>query len=66
MPHFVRPRCCPQPLLLQAEVPLGGTVGVIPAYVYRITVEERMLREEIGQPYADYAARTRRLIPNVW
>jgi protein-S-isoprenylcysteine O-methyltransferase Ste14 len=37
-------------------------VGVL----YRIRVEERVLRAELGSVYADYASRTARLIPGVW
>jgi protein-S-isoprenylcysteine O-methyltransferase Ste14 len=36
------------------------------ALFYRIVVEERVLVSQLGQPYVDYAARTRRLIPGVW
>jgi protein-S-isoprenylcysteine O-methyltransferase Ste14 len=35
------------------------------AYCYRIAVEERALVQTIGEPYADYMKRTRRLIPFV-
>jgi len=35
------------------------------AYGYRIAVEERALVQTIGEPYADYMKRTRRLIPFV-
>lgn len=33
---------------------------------YRIRVEERVLRHELGRAYTDYAARTARLIPGIW
>jgi protein-S-isoprenylcysteine O-methyltransferase Ste14 len=36
------------------------------ALLYRIRAEERMLFAELGDDYARYAARTRRLIPGVW
>ncbi|MEO7000695.1 MAG: isoprenylcysteine carboxylmethyltransferase family protein [Ktedonobacterales bacterium] len=32
---------------------------------YRIAVEERVLKERLGQPYQDYMRRTKRLIPLV-
>jgi protein-S-isoprenylcysteine O-methyltransferase Ste14 len=32
-------------------------------YLYRISVEERMLGEELGGDYAAYRRRTRRLVP---
>lgn len=34
--------------------------------LYRVSVEERALRETLGQPYADYMRRTRRFIPFVY
>jgi protein-S-isoprenylcysteine O-methyltransferase Ste14 len=37
-------------------------VGIL----YRIRVEERVLRAQLGQAYGDYAARTRRLVPGLW
>lgn len=48
---------------------LSVAAAVLPtlaAVVIRIVYEERMLRRELGQPYVDYAARTKRLIPGVW
>jgi protein-S-isoprenylcysteine O-methyltransferase Ste14 len=39
---------------------------IVPAYVYRIAVEERALRGQLGRPYADYTGRTDRLIPRIW
>ena len=36
------------------------------AYALRIPVEEKVLFAEFGQKYADYAARTKRLIPWVY
>jgi len=38
----------------------------IPAYLYRIRVEERTLIAELGEPYRAYTTRTRRLIPFVY
>lgn len=38
----------------------------LPVYFYRIAVEERTLVKELGQPYADYRAKTWRLIPFVY
>jgi protein-S-isoprenylcysteine O-methyltransferase Ste14 len=35
-------------------------------YLVRIAREEALLREKLGEPYAAYAARTRRLVPGVW
>jgi protein-S-isoprenylcysteine O-methyltransferase Ste14 len=33
---------------------------------YRIRVEERVLRTELGHRYTDYAETTARLVPHVW
>ena len=41
-------------------------VGIGLGYAQRIPREEALLREQLGQPYVDYSARTRRLIPGVW
>ena len=35
-------------------------------YVYRISAEEQMLLEHLGDPYRSYKARTWRLLPFVW
>ncbi len=35
-------------------------------YSYRVSVEERALREKIGAPYSEYMRRTRRFIPFVF
>jgi protein-S-isoprenylcysteine O-methyltransferase Ste14 len=59
-------------LLIAAGVTtlLGGPIGLalvvvvaIPAYVYRIRVEEAALLRTLGDAYATYARRTRRLVP---
>ena len=43
------------------------TLAVLLAvYAYRITTEEELLTDEIGQPYRDYQARTWKLIPPIW
>ena len=41
---------------------------VLPAatLIHRIAVEETVLTEVMGRPYADYAARTKRLLPGLW
>lgn len=41
-------------------------LAVPPLFIYRINVEERALREQLGAPYVTYADRTKRLIPGVW
>jgi protein-S-isoprenylcysteine O-methyltransferase Ste14 len=35
----------------------------IPAYFYRVRVEEQALQETVGQPYRQYMTRTKRFIP---
>ena len=40
--------------------------GAIAGYTYRVSVEERALREALGQPYLDYMRRTRRFIPFIF
>lgn len=35
-------------------------------YVQRIPREEALLRRDLGEPYAEYASHTRRLVPGVW
>jgi len=39
---------------------------ILAALLYRISVEERALREAFGPAYVEYARRTRRLVPCVW
>ena len=42
-----------------------GTLSAVVAYAYRIRVEERALVETIGEPYAAYMRRSKRLVPFV-
>ena len=42
------------------------TVLLIVAYAYRISVEEPMLVDALGQPYEDYRKRSWRLLPFVF
>ncbi len=49
--------------------PLGGVLTIVlavPAYLYRIAVEERTLRSNLGRPYEEYRLRTWRLLPFVF
>ena len=41
-------------------------VLAIPAYLHRMSVEERTLARELGEPYVQYMQRTWRLIPHVY
>ena len=46
--------------------PLSSTLAFglpLLGFLYRIALEERVLREHFGQEYARYAATTKRLIP---
>lgn len=38
----------------------------VPAYLYRIAVEEQRLADDLGRPYREYMRRTRRLVPGVY
>jgi protein-S-isoprenylcysteine O-methyltransferase Ste14 len=51
--------------LMTGSVPgwLALLVGYVPAVIYRIRVEERVLAERMGAPFAAYQARTWRLLP---
>jgi protein-S-isoprenylcysteine O-methyltransferase Ste14 len=39
---------------------------LLPGLIYRMRVEERLLVDQFGKDYREYAARTRRLIPGLW
>jgi protein-S-isoprenylcysteine O-methyltransferase len=41
-------------------------VPIFCAFLFRMKVEEAALREALGEPYADYMKRTKRLIPMVY
>lgn len=58
---------------LGISIGLASVVGValtlllgVPAYLYRIHVEEKALAEGLGDPYSAYCRRTWRLIPYVY
>lgn len=42
---------------------LSGLIGFLPMYLIRTPVEERMMLDEFGDTYADYARQTGRLVP---
>ena len=54
--------------LVYGNVPALVILLVLPAgvLIHRIFVEEAVLTEVIGRAYADYAARTKRLVPGLW
>lgn len=39
---------------------------LLPAVMYRIHAEEKLLTDYFGAIFADYASRTRRLLPGIW
>jgi protein-S-isoprenylcysteine O-methyltransferase Ste14 len=41
-------------------------VGIALLVSLRLGPEERMMREEFGKDYEDYAARTKRIVPGLW
>lgn len=45
---------------------LALLICALPGFLYRVEVEERALRETLGQPYADYMRHTRRFVPFFW
>ncbi|HEU5379763.1 MAG TPA: isoprenylcysteine carboxylmethyltransferase family protein [Ktedonobacteraceae bacterium] len=42
------------------------TLGLLVGLLYRISVEERVLKQELGQPYEEYMRHTRRLLPFIF
>ena len=54
--------------LVYGDWPALAILLVLPAgvLIHRIFVEEAVLTEVIGRAYADYAARTKRLVPGLW
>ncbi len=60
-------------ILTGIGVGLGNALSVVACcafttvgYLERIKREETLLRDELGDDYGRYAARTRRLVPGVW
>jgi len=41
------------------------TIATIATYAYRVTVEERVLLETLGEPYGRYLKQRKRFIPYV-
>lgn len=41
-------------------------IGVVPALIYRINLEEYFLLEHLGEKYQEYRWKTKRLIPWIW
>jgi protein-S-isoprenylcysteine O-methyltransferase Ste14 len=45
---------------------LSNLVAFVILLALRVAPEERMMFQQFGNEYAQYAARTKRLIPHVW
>jgi protein-S-isoprenylcysteine O-methyltransferase Ste14 len=45
---------------------LVGILPVLAGLLYRITVEEQALSEELGEAYRSYMRRTKRLLPFIY
>jgi protein-S-isoprenylcysteine O-methyltransferase Ste14 len=45
---------------------LSNLVAFVILLALRVGPEERMMAQQFGNEYAQYAARTSRLIPHVW
>ena len=45
---------------------LAMTIPVVIGYGYRIKVEERFMRDQLGTDYLDYQKRTKRIIPMIY
>jgi protein-S-isoprenylcysteine O-methyltransferase Ste14 len=41
-------------------------IFLLPAVLYRIRVEEKLLADHFGVVFTDYASRTKRLFPGIW
>jgi protein-S-isoprenylcysteine O-methyltransferase len=53
-------------LALNWLIALATTVMLLLVYAYRISAEEEMLVDQLGDAYQDYKARTWRLVPFIW
>jgi protein-S-isoprenylcysteine O-methyltransferase Ste14 len=53
------------PLLFSSPVGLVPVSLAIPAVLYRIAAEERMLAERFGDEYCEYSKRTKMLLPRL-
>jgi protein-S-isoprenylcysteine O-methyltransferase Ste14 len=41
-------------------------LGIVPLFLYRIGIEEKMLIEKFGDEYLQYMKRTRKLTPLIY
>ena len=51
------------PLVLSSLYGFLVMLGIVPLFLYRIGIEEKMLIEKFGPEYVEYMKRTRKLIP---
>ena len=54
------------PLVLSSLYGFVVMLGIVPLFLYRIGIEEKMLIEKFGPEYKDYMKRTKRLIPFIY
>lgn len=54
------------PLILSSVYGSILMLGIMPLFLYRIWIEERMLIEEFGDEYKEYMSTTKRIIPHVY
>ena len=54
------------PLVLSSVYGFLVMLGIVPLFLYRIGIEEKMLIEKFGDEYLQYMKRTRKLIPLIY
>jgi len=54
------------PLVLSSLYGFLVMLGIVPLFLYRIGIEEKMLIEKFGPEYIQYMKRTKRLIPFIY
>ena len=54
------------PLVLSSLYGFLVMLGIVPLFLYRIGIEEKMLIEKFGPKYIQYMKRTKRLIPLIY
>lgn len=73
--HFIRHPAYAGYLLIALGIACGyssvaglviNLITLLPAVIYRIQVEDKLLGEYFGAQFDDYARRTKRLLPFVW
>jgi len=54
------------PLLFSSLYGFLAMLLLIPCYLYRIRIEEKMVIEKFGKEYLEYMKRTKKLIPYIY